>query len=849
MASLLPQGKQVYTDSAGDPLAGGLLYTYAAGTSTPLATYSSQAGTTPNANPVVLDSRGEATVFWSGASYKVVLHDSADAPIWTQDNVGPEAVTATGADTARTQADWQGAVKGWRSPAEWGNHAALTGAHLASAAAQAVTDGVGLLIAHPVTISTAIDLGTVPIRVEGRGKFVRSGSGTLTGTGTLTAPIGQIFDGWSAGLTFSWKVEHVVPQWWGAAGDGVTDDTAAIQAAIVVAAAINGHPFFPPGVYLYSTLTVYSDVTLCGPGGTAATLRQIQPTNAAAGFLKAAGAGSLAHFHVRDLAFDGARVATPGNIYTHVFDIELAAGESVADVSWENCDFRDAQCDFIRIHSNAATGTGARIRVVGNRFQTTAAKRSLGGTAYVVSMDAVRIEYENAGNTPGTYGTAPFTDIEVTGNYAESIRTLGDLKRGCKSFIVAQNRSVNMYDCHQSVDGGFDGIITDNVGRTDAGYTPTTTGNFIEVQGERVSVHDNAVDGGGVLRWGIMISDYGRPEETVGAGHQLGHPSSGVIVSKNTIRNVTTHGVRLINARACAALDNFIDTVGVYPVVIEAPGTSYDGTDTVLAPLACRISGNSSKAAVRGVSASAGSGHIVGLNPDENGQDYVYQPGMALASTYGLSRRDAAHQELNPNPLLLFAGSAANNLLLFGATYYPAAAAAVTAPAGVPRATTLNDESAASLRQHQIGQDVPATAGTRIYGRLWIKKNTATSCCILVQEYTAGVGFLSSAYIAIASPVAWTEYVWSYLATQPTCGLLRVSIIPASAGNYVTDTGTTDFANVRLARTAIPAETPGPWTVPLQSAAQADSVAATLAAMVLDFNALLTKLRAAGLQA
>ena len=87
-ASLMPPGKQAYTDSSGNPLAGGKVYTYAAGTSTPLATYSDQAGITPNANPVVLDARGEATIFWSaGSGYKVTLRDSADALIWTQDNL------------------------------------------------------------------------------------------------------------------------------------------------------------------------------------------------------------------------------------------------------------------------------------------------------------------------------------------------------------------------------------------------------------------------------------------------------------------------------------------------------------------------------------------------------------------------------------------------------------------------------------------------------------------------------------------------------------------------------------------------------------------------------------------
>jgi hypothetical protein len=340
MALLLPQGKQAYTDSAGDPLAGGLLYTYAAGTSTPLATYSDQAGATPNANPVVLDARGEATVFWSESSYKVVLHDSADAPIWTQDNVGPEAVTAAGASTARGLAAWLGAAKGWRSPAEWGDHTALTGAHLASAAAQAVTDGVGLLIAHPVTISTAIDLGTVPVRFEGRGRVVRSGSGTLTGTGPLTAPIGQIFEGWSAGLTFAWQVEHVVPQWWGAVGNwtGSTgaDDTVPIQAACDAAAAAldpatygAGSPafgsprvHFPAGYYrITSPVTVSGAVTVTGdPGTSFGGSRIVQVTDHVHLFVVGpANDGSSAAVEFRDLTLrQTAASITAGTSLVHI---------------------------------------------------------------------------------------------------------------------------------------------------------------------------------------------------------------------------------------------------------------------------------------------------------------------------------------------------------------------------------------------------------------------------------------------------------------------------------------------------------------------------------------------------
>lgn len=87
MANTYPSPVKQFFDDEGNPLAGGLLYTYAAGTTTPLATYTNSGGGTANANPIVLDSRGEAAIWLGPARYKLVLKTADDVEIWTQDNI------------------------------------------------------------------------------------------------------------------------------------------------------------------------------------------------------------------------------------------------------------------------------------------------------------------------------------------------------------------------------------------------------------------------------------------------------------------------------------------------------------------------------------------------------------------------------------------------------------------------------------------------------------------------------------------------------------------------------------------------------------------------------------------
>ena len=102
MTTLTPTPKQQFLDANGNPLSGGKVYTYAAGTTTPLVTYTDSSGSVPNTNPIILDSRGEAAIWLGVASYKLKLTTSTDVEIWTVDNIsGASIAVQKGASAGR----------------------------------------------------------------------------------------------------------------------------------------------------------------------------------------------------------------------------------------------------------------------------------------------------------------------------------------------------------------------------------------------------------------------------------------------------------------------------------------------------------------------------------------------------------------------------------------------------------------------------------------------------------------------------------------------------------------------------------------------------------------------------
>jgi hypothetical protein len=204
MASVLlsPVGNgQQFFDNNGVPLAGGLIYTYQAGSSTPLTTYTTSSGTIPNTNPIVLNASGRCpNEIWmqTGYSYKFILQTSSATTLQTLDNLYPILQTATGSGATIPSgliAIWSGSTgsipSGWTlcngsngTPDLRNSFIIGAGSTYAVGATGGTTDSI--VVSHTHTITDPGHIHAIRVSPNGStsGAYVSDGSGVSPATGT-----------------------------------------------------------------------------------------------------------------------------------------------------------------------------------------------------------------------------------------------------------------------------------------------------------------------------------------------------------------------------------------------------------------------------------------------------------------------------------------------------------------------------------------------------------------------------------------------------------------------------------------------------------------------------------------
>lgn len=249
-----------FFDNNGVILSGGKIYTYAAGTTTPQASYTSALGNTPHSNPIILDSAGRVPggEIWltDGLVYKFVIETATGILLGTYDNitgvnsnfvnytVQEEVITATAGQTVFNLSTIN------YTPGTNSLSVYIDGVN------QYVGDSYLETDSDTVTFTSGVHVG-------GEVKFTTAIQTSPGATDASNVSYVPPFTGGVATTVENRLAQYVSVKDFGAVGNGVANDTAAIQAALTATA--NGSLYFPEGTYVVtSALSAGSVNIICG---------------------------------------------------------------------------------------------------------------------------------------------------------------------------------------------------------------------------------------------------------------------------------------------------------------------------------------------------------------------------------------------------------------------------------------------------------------------------------------------------------------------------------------------------------------------------------------------------------
>jgi hypothetical protein len=260
MYFLSPIGNDHQTDANGNPLVGGKIYTYVAGSSTPAATYTDSVSGTQQSNPIILNSLGlPASPIWmtGGVLVKFVIQDAVGVTIRTVDNVS--GVNDVASPTTASEWVASGLVPTYISATSF----SFTGDQtlVFQVGRRLLTSNTGGTRYSTITASVfSAGLTTITVKND-IGNLDAGLSAVSYGFLSITNPsgIGYVPPGTgSIARTVQAKLQETISvKDFGAIGNGVANDTVAIQAALNSGAT---SIFFPAGTYNIGQVTIPSTV-------------------------------------------------------------------------------------------------------------------------------------------------------------------------------------------------------------------------------------------------------------------------------------------------------------------------------------------------------------------------------------------------------------------------------------------------------------------------------------------------------------------------------------------------------------------------------------------------------------
>lgn len=281
---------------------------------------------------------------------------------------------------------------------------------------------------------------------------------------------------------------------YGAAGDGVTDDTAAVQAAVTAGPIV----YFPPGTYLVGRILVPSNRTLCG-AGFSSVLKLKASSNSALLVNSTWGVGNT-NIHIHDLKLDGNKA---NNTYSAVGATHAVAFLYCTRSSVRRCWIVDTDLDGVYIGANFTySGT------------------AIGGGCQFIDINDNRIERTDRNGVSVTWGTDitiannDFNDCNVLAPSAPTIYGAGTIdiepnnpSNTTERINIIGNRIYNSHHEPIACAGSpiiKDIVISNNICHSATDLTSGKCGIDIGTKVTRCTISGNLISGscGNGIKWG-----------------------------------------------------------------------------------------------------------------------------------------------------------------------------------------------------------------------------------------------------------------------------------------------------------------------------------------------------------
>lgn len=501
---------------------------------------------------------------------------------------------------------------------------------------------------------------------------------------------------------------------------------------------------------------------------------------------------TITNFHLSKLTIDGNRIANATNKFDAIVQFRDC---TLSNFSAKKCVFLDPLEDFIRVVNENTNHPSKGIDVIECKFIGT--KFNLNG---INNYPGNALRTWNRFNPDSNYGVKTISEVKFINNYVEKCRTAADIKRGTQDFIVSGNHTFDLMDCDHSVDGSFNGILSNNLCSTSPGFNAIsfaggTNTNYIEIQGEQIVIANNVCEQNGVGKVnGILITDYGTPEES-----GLGHQSVRISVENNVVNNVNQVSLKFINAYNSKVNNNIAVDENAHSIAIDSGTGRNDEFGNPFVSKNVSIANNTCGSSI----VIGGEKHSYSGNINLNGQDpFSFSSFTALnpvsdsANMFVLG----GYSELNTNTDLNLSGSGQNNVVDF--IHFEESLEASTAPYDTVNAITAVDTSTSALRELVYSRKLSAKINDKFFVKISLKQNSSSNgCCIIVQERDSSDAVTATEFYGLVSiPSDWSDYMCVHEVSNSTTAYINVKFAPAASFNFPTSTGNTDVAKFKIGR-------------------------------------------------